>query len=162
MKKFSKIKLMIVRLGYRVAYLGWKCLMHLCIKKTVGAQVVVWSKNKVLLVKASYRNDYSFPGGYLKRDETSVRGALRELSEETGLQLNIHQLKYFKLFKETCKNTDVHNFIYEAFIDFDLQQYVAIDGQEIIEAGFYKRDELTSLPLDESVIRYLSYKTCNI
>jgi len=155
---FSTVKLIIIRHCYKLAYIGWICFKYFFINKTFGAQVVVWHNNKLLLVKSSYRNNFSFPGGYLKKNEDSLLGALRELKEETGLQLQTHQLIFFQLFKETCQNTDVNNYVYEAFLDSDFQKNINVDGQEIIEAGFFKIDDTSSLPLDANVLQYLASK----
>jgi 8-oxo-dGTP pyrophosphatase MutT (NUDIX family) len=39
------------------------------------------------LTAPTYPGYWNFPGGYLKRSEKGVDGALRELGEETGIQL---------------------------------------------------------------------------
>ena len=46
---------------------------------------------KILLIERGlepYKGAWAFPGGFLKMDETAEQGALRELKEETGLDLN--------------------------------------------------------------------------
>ena len=46
---------------------------------------------KVLLIERGqepYKGAWAFPGGFLNMDETAEQGALRELKEETGLELN--------------------------------------------------------------------------
>lgn len=55
---------------------------------TVDAIALNKERNKVLLVKRapsmSNPGKWVFPGGYLDRDENTVKGVLRELMEETG------------------------------------------------------------------------------
>ncbi len=55
---------------------------------TVDAVLLNKERNRILLVKRSsiVRNPgkWVFPGGYLERDENTVKGVLRELLEETG------------------------------------------------------------------------------
>ena len=46
---------------------------------------------KILLIERGiepYKGSWAFPGGFLNMDETAEQGALRELKEETGLDLN--------------------------------------------------------------------------
>ena len=46
---------------------------------------------KVLLIERGsepYKGCWAFPGGFLNMDETAEQGALRELKEETGLDLH--------------------------------------------------------------------------
>ena len=54
---------------------------------TVDA-IAVNEKNEVLLVKRAahlfHPNLFTVPGGFLDRDETTAKGVLRELQEETG------------------------------------------------------------------------------
>ena len=48
-------------------------------------------KLKILLIKRGnepYKDCWAFPGGFLNMDENAEQGALRELKEETGLNLN--------------------------------------------------------------------------
>ena len=47
------------------------------------------TKLKVLLVERGvepFKGRWAFPGGFMKRDETALQGAKRELFEETGLK----------------------------------------------------------------------------
>lgn len=51
---------------------------------------MVDSQMKVLLIQRGrdpYKGQWAFPGGFLNMDETAEVGALRELKEETGLEL---------------------------------------------------------------------------
>ncbi len=54
---------------------------------------------KILLVKRKkdpYKNSWAIPGGFLEKEEPLEVGALRELKEETGLELKeVNQLKAF-------------------------------------------------------------------
>ncbi|MBR1514590.1 MAG: NUDIX hydrolase [Bacteroidales bacterium] len=56
---------------------------------------------KVLLIERGnepFKGCWAFPGGFLNMDETAEQGALRELAEETGLQLG--HIKEFGTFSE--------------------------------------------------------------
>jgi 8-oxo-dGTP pyrophosphatase MutT (NUDIX family) len=47
--------------------------------------VAVYVDQALLLVRSSYLNEWNFPGGRIKRDETPDAAARRELAEEIGL-----------------------------------------------------------------------------
>ena len=62
---------------------------------TVGAICVVErSDGAVLLVRHSYRRRWGFPGGLLKKGEEVADGARREALEETGLRVEIVEVRW--------------------------------------------------------------------
>lgn len=72
------------QLGYRCAYplaRLWKGLA----RGTIGSAVAVWHGDELLLVWHSYRAGWSLPGGWMKRGESPVDCACRELAEEVGI-----------------------------------------------------------------------------
>jgi 8-oxo-dGTP diphosphatase len=64
------------------------------------SKVVLHDKeNKILLLKSDmgdFKGEWDLPGGHIHSDETDVEGLLREVKEETGLDINNPQ----KVFKE--------------------------------------------------------------
>lgn len=52
---------------------------------TVGALCVILDRDRVLLVRHSYRKHWAAPGGLLDRGELPVQAAVREVGEEVGL-----------------------------------------------------------------------------
>jgi 8-oxo-dGTP diphosphatase len=59
----------------------------------VAVDILIINNNKILLVKRALRliegGKYGLIGGYLDRDETIIEGAIREVKEETGYNINI-------------------------------------------------------------------------
>ena len=57
---------------------------------TVGAICVIErADGALLLLRLSYRNEWGFPGGLLRRGEEAADGARREAMEEVGLDIEI-------------------------------------------------------------------------
>jgi ADP-ribose pyrophosphatase YjhB (NUDIX family) len=57
---------------------------------TVGAICLVERHDgKVLLIRQSYRNHWGLPGGLLRRRESPEAAAVREILEETGLDVEL-------------------------------------------------------------------------
>jgi 8-oxo-dGTP diphosphatase len=69
------------RLGFPLARVWWR----LCRQRHEGALVAIHVGNDLLLVGSSYRVEWSFPGGGIRRGETPEAAARRELVEEIGL-----------------------------------------------------------------------------
>lgn len=64
-------------------------------KRYNTAGVAIIYNDKLLMVKSSNSSNWSLPKGILEPNEDILEGALRELSEETGIKLSKKQiLKY--------------------------------------------------------------------
>ena len=59
----------------------------------VVAGVIITVEGKILLCLRSKDGSWSVPKGHVKVSETPVQGALRELSEETNIQLHPDELE---------------------------------------------------------------------
>jgi len=82
-----------IRRGYRLAYLGLRAWWFVRRPATHGAGVALWHGGKVLLIRTSYRNSYSLPGGFIHPGEPSEQAARRELREELGVDLSGCELR---------------------------------------------------------------------
>lgn len=79
-------------LGFMTFYVTWPGIW-LVVRGTVRTRVVIWSEDKVLLVKDWLSpGKYSLPGGGLRHGEEPAMCAAREVYEETGLRINPTQL----------------------------------------------------------------------
>jgi len=144
----------LVQVGYRIAYRLWRLYLRLCKRETFGAQVAVCFRQKVLLIKSSYRRTYSFPGGYLNRGEASEKCASRELQEEAGLDISSTMLRSAFSTTYQCGGHLGHDEIFE--ISLDAVPEVSIDNREIVFAEFIDMSYALSLPLDDQVRRYIN------
>ena len=147
----DKIFQWIFRLGYPLMCAVWRrvgFLSHIVL-------VAVWVDGKVLLVKNSYRSQYSLPGGDIRRKETSVLAASRELREETGVIVSHTQLTcVLKLNEdEEWRNAPKRNEIFACRLEN--KPNIKIDNREVIHAGFYTLDAALSLPLQGVTRTYL-------
>ncbi|MBV1908276.1 MAG: NUDIX hydrolase [Kangiellaceae bacterium] len=158
----KRIYILLKRTGYQLAYLGWRVFRRFFVKSTQGAQVAVWKGDQVLLVKASYRHQYSFPGGYIDKGETPIQCAQRELQEETGLSLSSIDPNLFYEFEQSCGKTHCKDTIFEARLDEHCDEAIlellSIDGAEITDAKFLSIIECQALPLDHNAISYFQKK----
>lgn len=109
---------------------------------TLGARVLITRGNSVLLARHSYQPWWYLPGGGVKKGESFVRAARREVHEETGLVLE--ELRLFHLYLSQAEGKNDHIALFVA----------AVDGQdgdsrspEIAERAFHP---LTALPANTS------------
>jgi ADP-ribose pyrophosphatase YjhB (NUDIX family) len=109
---------------------------------TVGVGVVVRDdQQKVLLVKPSYINGWTLPGGAVERGETLRAAACRELFEETGVFVDPDKLLLHEIYFNRLSGSSNHAVI---FIAKEWQRRIDfVSNSEIIAAEFF---ELSNLP----------------
>ena len=115
----------------------------------VGVGAVVFKGDKVLLIKRGKTpksGEWSLPGGGQKLGETAREATLREVAEETGLQVQVNELLDVVDFIERSKGQIEFHY---TLIDF-VATYVGGELQaasDAEEARFFSLDEALSLPL---------------
>ena len=121
---------------YRLAYLGKRLQWFLTRPVTFGVNILMVRDNQVLLVKPSYKNGWTLPGGGVKPDETLAEAARREAAEEVGATL--HELSLFGIFSNLHGDNSDHItvFLSEDFTLVPRQSY------EIQKYRFFLPDRL--------------------
>jgi 8-oxo-dGTP diphosphatase len=142
-----------LRIAYQAAYLAARTWWFLRRPHTTGSLVALWYERRLLLVRTSYRRIYSLPGGGLKRGETSLAAAERELFEElriaiprSALHVGWHGTVRFEHRQDTLT-------IWEAVLDGP--PAIRVDGREVVWAGWKTPDEARALPLLPHIQHYL-------
>lgn len=80
------LSLRVRRLGYRIAYRLLQAFWFAARPDVQGVKCLVTDRDRVLLVRHTYgRRTWDVPGGSIKRRESPVSAAHREMSEELGL-----------------------------------------------------------------------------
>ena len=95
-----------------------------------------------------FKGCWAFPGGFMKIDETAEQGALRELSEETGLKLEY--LKQFGTF--TAVNRDPRERVITiAFYAMAKKSFVQ-GGDDAAKAQWFPIEDVPPLAFDHDYI----------
>jgi 8-oxo-dGTP pyrophosphatase MutT (NUDIX family) len=143
---------LIYRYGFRAARLLWKFTRP----THIGALVMLWHDKRVLLVRTSYQDLWAAPGGGIRADEAPAQAAIREVSEELGLELTPEHLHHVLSVEHFWNNRHDQVQIFEAEL-FDPPN-VRIDHREIIEARFVTLGEAQSLNLAPHLHDYFRVK----
>jgi 8-oxo-dGTP pyrophosphatase MutT (NUDIX family) len=142
------------RLAFRTAFplaVAWWRLRR---PRHDGAVVAVYVGAALLLVRASYRTAWDFPGGGIRRGETPDAAARRELVEEIGLVAT--HMQPWGLVRGIWDGQDDHVHVFELRLNEPPQ--LRLDNREIIAARLELPDELDTIPLTGPVSAYLSGK----
>ncbi len=79
-------------IGQSIYWLSWP-MLWLILKGTTRTRVLILNDDRVLVVKNRIgEGKWSLPGGGIKKNESLVDGAIREVKEETGIKLLNSQL----------------------------------------------------------------------
>jgi ADP-ribose pyrophosphatase YjhB (NUDIX family) len=106
-----------------------------------SVKVIVFFKNKVLLIKNTYRQGWTFPGGGVKKNESYEQAAIREVHEEVAI--NISKLKnhgFLNLDSQKSNKTIV-------FSCEVTKSNLKIDNLEVEKAVWINIDRVSHLPL---------------
>jgi ADP-ribose pyrophosphatase YjhB (NUDIX family) len=150
------------RLAYSAYYLipprlRRRAVRLLMARYVVGAVALVSDVERpgyLLLLRQPHAVGWSLPAGLLRRGERPVDGCIRELHEETGLQLSSVELT------PAVPSSVIHtqgqwvDVVFEAQVSAS-STTIEVDGLEIIESAWYSRDSLP--PLTVATARLLSY-----
>lgn len=109
-------------------------------------------KDKVLLVKRGndpFQGKWALPGGFLKDEEPLVKGAARELQEETGLKMD--KLQQLKAFGGPGRDPR-GRIISIAFFGEVTSEEKVKGADDAAEADWFDLDNLPELAFDHSEI----------
>lgn len=141
------------RTAYRVAHRMLRTYWSVRKPHTHGALIAVWHDGQILIVKNSYRREYTLPGGYMRANETPEQGAARELREEVGVDVSASSLRLAYDNTKPYENRRDHVTICEVKLDEPIE--FAVDNREVVWAGFRNPSEVLAMPIVPHLREYL-------
>jgi 8-oxo-dGTP diphosphatase len=143
--------------AFRVAHRVLRTWWMIRRPRTHGALVAMWNEGRVLLVKNSYRREYTFPGGYVRPGESAIEAAMRELVEEVGVEISSSALKEVYDGVENYENRRDRVTIVE--VEVQRPPEIAVDRREVVWAEFTPPDDVLALPIVPHLRRYLNARS---
>jgi 8-oxo-dGTP diphosphatase len=109
-------------------------------KKRVAVGVLLFNdKHEILILKPSYKEDWTIPGGVVNEYESPIEAALRETKEEIDLDIKLEQCLIIDYVKYPIENEQSES-LQIIFLgkQMSAEQFATmkIDNNEIIEAKF--------------------------
>ena len=143
-----------IRLGYRWAYWMLRLWWSVRHPHTRGAAVALWCEGRVLLVRASYRDCYTLPGGFVRRGEPPEQAARRETLEEIGLDLPAealhHRWQGTVQYESRLDTVDIWE------VALDEPPVIHVAGREIVWAGWMDPSAALGRRLLPHIANYLA------
>ncbi|QCT40127.1 NUDIX hydrolase [Candidatus Saccharibacteria bacterium oral taxon 955] len=99
-------------------------------------------EGNVLVVKATYKDYWSFPGGIVDVGETPLMAAVRECSEEVGVVLNPDNLIFRFVVNRVSEIAITYQFIFAGNISPDQKPLLKLDGKEIEAYDFVSKSQI--------------------
>ncbi|MDJ0613128.1 MAG: NUDIX domain-containing protein [Rhizobiaceae bacterium] len=107
---------------------------------TLGVRVAIENSNgEFLLVRHTYVSGWYFPGGGVERGETFVDAAIKEVREETGINIR-GSLSLFGLYFNQNASPRDHVALFHLHEDPDISGFTP--NREIAEIGFFQEHSL--------------------
>ncbi len=125
-------------------------------RKRMGAgALIVNEKDEVLIVKPSYKDHWSIPGGVIDNNESPKGACMREVKEETCIDLKECRFLCVDYKSSRSETGESLQFVFFGgkLSERDTRN-IKPDGKEIIEYRFVKIDEALPL-LSESLQKRL-------
>ena len=126
-------------------------------RKGVSAAALIFnSKNELLIVRPSYKDHWSIPGGISEKGETPWETCLREVNEETGLNIEEQKKPLCVSYSRFGGEREYIQFIFYGGILKDEELCnIKIDGEEILEHKFVGLDEISGFLSERTSKRVL-------
>ena len=116
-------------------------------KQISSGAVICCVDDKVLVVKAIYKEYWTFPGGVVDADETPLQAASREVAEELGLVIPAEKLRFSHVLVADKHQLKAYHFGFETEItqvDVDqiklqaeeLESYQLLTKQQILSGEY--------------------------
>lgn len=90
-------------------------------------------QERALIVKANYKEHWTFPGGLIDPGETPKQAALREIKEEVGLAIDSDSMRFSWVTARHSATIDTYQFVFKAPLATDATDDIVLQASEIDE-----------------------------
>ncbi|MFI5212413.1 MAG: NUDIX domain-containing protein [Candidatus Saccharimonadales bacterium] len=107
-----------------------------------AAMVLQNTDNDVLIVKANYKDHWTFPGGIIDPGETPMEAAIREMREETGLTVTKADVKFVAVLDRISEHAQSYQFIFYAALPIAAADNIVLQPSEIDAYAFVTVEQI--------------------
>lgn len=97
---------------------------------------------EALIVKANYKEHWTFPGGIIDIHENPMQAALRETLEEVGLEISESTVEFAWVVSRSSRHTMTYQFVFKAPLPREDEAAIVLQTSEIDEGMFISKAEV--------------------
>jgi len=113
--------------------------------------VIFNEQDEILLVKEKADNKWSLPGGWAEVGYSPTEGVVKEVQEETGL--NVRPIRLLAVLDKRCHPyPPALHYVYKIFIQCEVKDGNLSTTFDILDVGYFKQNDLPTLS-EERVIK---------
>lgn len=113
-------------------------------KQISSGAVICRLDDKVLVVKAAYKDYWTFPGGVVDVNETPLQAASREVGEELGLNITPEQLTFSHVLVADKHNLKAYHFGFETDISRSDIDQIQLQSEELEAYQLLTKEQILS------------------
>lgn len=119
-------------------------------KRVASASVILEdAEGRALIVKAHYKDYWTFPGGMLDDGESPKQAAIREVFEEVGIELDELAVTFCWIASRTSRHMMTYQFVFKASLSEHDKSKIILQRSEIEESRLVTREDVR-----ENGVRY--------
>jgi 8-oxo-dGTP pyrophosphatase MutT (NUDIX family) len=112
-------------------------------KRVASASVILEdTAGRALIVKAHYKDYWTFPGGMLDDGESPKQAAIREVSEEVGIELDESSVAFGWIASRTSRHMMTYQFVFKAALSEHDKSKITLQRSEIADSRLVSRDDV--------------------
>lgn len=101
-------------------------------------------QGQALVVKANYKQYWTFPGGIIEAGETPKEAAIRETLEEVGVDIPSEQVEFVGVINRTSSIATTYQFIFKAPLLTNQIDKIILQAAEIEAYDLVTREQVTT------------------